>query len=114
MNISFLANSIDDTATKSFGAGTMSSSWTVHRREVSFGFGSTMTTILFPAVVATLQGGVFEGAEGTSIFSTVKAGVTGGTGLFGIAGSFLQLISSRQLNFSLSGGFSISFSAADD
>ena len=30
MNISFLANSIDDTATKSFGAGTMSSSWTVH------------------------------------------------------------------------------------
>ena len=87
MNISFMANTLGTAATSSFGAGTMSSSWTVHRREVSFGFGSTMTTILFAGSgLVTLQGGAFEAAGGTSIFSNVKP-AGGSTGLFGIAGS---------------------------
>ena len=88
MNISFAAGSVATSATTTFGAGTMSSSWSVANSNlVSFGFGSTMTTIVFSGGgLATLQGGVFETAAGTNIFDTAKAST--GTGLFGIAGLF--------------------------
>ena len=87
MNISFAAGTINTSATTAFGAGTMSSSWSVANSNlVSFGFGSTMTTIIFSGGgLATLQGGVFETAAGTNIFDTAKA--SSGTGLFGIAGA---------------------------
>ena len=50
---------------------------------VSFGFGSTSTTIIFNGgfALATLQGGEFESANGTNIFT--NAG--NGTANFGIA-----------------------------
>jgi len=50
---------------------------------VSFGFGSTSTTIIFSGglALATLQGGAFETGNGTNIFTNVGAG----TGNFGIA-----------------------------
>ena len=83
MHISFLADSLANSATSAFGAGTISNSFTVHRNTVSYGFGSTQTTILFAGGgVVTLEGGVFEGASGTNIFSNT----TGSTGNFGIAG----------------------------
>ena len=58
MNISFAANAIATSATSTFGAGTMSSSWQVANSNlVSFGFGSTMTTIVFTGGgAATLPG----------------------------------------------------------
>ena len=84
MNISFGAAATS--ATTAFGAGTMSNSWTVHNNLVSYGFASTQVTIAFVGGgTATLQGGVFEGAAGTNIFSNAKAST--GTGNFGIAGS---------------------------
>ena len=50
---------------------------------VSYGFGSTQTTILFAGGgTVTLEGGVFETAAGTRIFSNS----TFSTGNFGIAG----------------------------
>ena len=92
MNISFLSAPTYITAQNSagaagsFGAGTMSSSWTVHDNVVSFGFGSTQTTILFSGGGgATLQGGVFETANGTNMFSL--SNTTTGTATFGIVGS---------------------------
>ena len=82
MNISFGAAATS--VSSAYGAGTMSSSWTVHNNLVSFGFGSTQTTIVFTGTGgATLQGGVFETAAGTNIFSNAGAG----TANFGIAGS---------------------------
>jgi hypothetical protein len=73
-------------ATSTFGAGTMSSTWTVHNNLVSFGFGSTQVTMVFVGGGgATIQGGVFETAAGTNIFSNALAST--GTGNFGIAGS---------------------------
>ena len=88
MNISF-SYAIADTATSTFGAGTMSSSWSVaNSNVVSFGFGNEMITIVFNGGGgATLQGGVFETAEGTGIFSNATAKAVGGTGNFGIVGS---------------------------
>ena len=61
----------------------MSSTWTVHNNLVSFGFGSSMTTIVFSGGGATLQGGVFEGAPGTAVFSNGGDG----TAFFGIQGN---------------------------
>ena len=86
-NISFAAGSIGASATSTFGAGTMSSSWSVAGSNlVSFGFGSTQTTIVFTGGGgATLQGGVFEGASGTNIFTNALAST--GTGNFGIVGA---------------------------
>ena len=64
----------------------MPGSFTVANNLVSFGFGSTMTTIVFAGGGGvSLQGGVFENAAGTNIFSRAKAST--GTGLFGIAGA---------------------------
>ena len=70
--------------TATFGATGLSSQFAVGAGNtlVSFGFGSTQTTILFASGnMVTLQGGAFEGATGTNIFSNVGAG----TANFGIA-----------------------------
>ena len=87
MIISFAAGAIDASATSSFGAGTMSGSFSVaNSNTVLFGFGSSMTTIAFAGgSFATLQGGVFETAAGTNIFDTASAST--GTGLFGVVGA---------------------------
>ena len=63
----------------------MSSSWTVANSNlVSFGFGSTQTTIIFTGGgTVTMQGGVFESAAGTNVFTNAGAN----TGNFGIAGA---------------------------
>ena len=91
MAISFASGAIANSATSAFGAGTMSSSWSIANitsagvdNAVSFGFGSTQTTILFNGgALVTLQGGVFETAAGTNIFS--NAGTASGN--FGITGN---------------------------
>ena len=74
-------------ATTNFGASTMSTSWTVHDTVVSFGFGSTQTTIVFSGggAASTIQGGVFETAAGTNIFTNASAST--GTANFGLQGS---------------------------
>ena len=85
--VSFGTGSIGVEATTTFGAGTMSSSWSVGNNNlVSFGFGTARTTILFSTgSTITLVGGVFDTAAGTNIFSNALAST--GTGNFGIVGS---------------------------
>ena len=66
--------------------GTYSSHFTVHNNEVSFGFASSQVTIAFAGGGGiTLQGGAFEGAAGTGIFSNISTSTN--TGNFGLAGS---------------------------
>ena len=86
LDISFGAGAIATGATFGFGGSTMSEVFTVHNNLVTFGFGASETTIVFSGGGgATLQGGVFESAAGTNIFS--NAGSATGTANFGIAGT---------------------------
>ena len=66
----------------------MSNTWTVHNNVVSFGFdtSATMVTIAFTGSGgASIQGGVFEAATGTNIFTNASAST--GTANFGMAGN---------------------------
>jgi hypothetical protein len=86
INVSFGAAAVANTT--AFGAGTMSSTWRVHNNVVSFGFdtSATQVTMVFAGGSGvTLQGGVFDSAVGTGIFTNVKGGGT--TGNFGITGA---------------------------
>ena len=83
-NISFATGAIHADTTQSHG--TFSSNFTVHNNAVSFGFASTQVTIAFAGGGGiTLQGGAFETASGTGVFTNVSS--TTNTGNFGIAGS---------------------------
>jgi hypothetical protein len=75
--------------TNLFGADAASSAFYLgagSNQLVSFGFGSTSTTIVFVGgATLSLQGGDFETGAGTSIFSNASAAT--GTGNFGITTS---------------------------
>ena len=88
MNISFGAAATS--ATSTFGAGTMSSTWTVHNNLVTYGFDTSakMVTMVFVGGGGvSIQGGVFETSAGTNIFTNAGGVGTGaGTANFGMSG----------------------------